>query len=95
MEVQILDLYNNVNKFLKWNYSFLSEDIKPMSHDELSKSIEYENKIDEIRNNLISASTLRLSKDSNTKSELLFIDMTKHLEHIGDFCLNISQALER
>ena len=36
-----------------------------------------------------------MMKNSNTKSELLFIDMTKHLEHIGDFCLNISQALER
>ena len=66
-----------------------------MSNDELNKSIEYENKIDDIRNNLIYSSSLRLSKGSNTKLELLFIDMTKHLEHIGDFCLNISQALER
>ena len=61
MKAQILDLYKNVNEFLKWNYSFLSKDIKPMSNDELNKSIKYENKIDDIRNNLIFSSTLRLS----------------------------------
>ena len=29
------------------------------------------------------------------KTELLFIDIIKHLEHIGDYSLNISQALTR
>ena len=27
--------------------------------------------------------------------DLLFLDIVKHLEHIGDFSLNISQALEQ
>jgi phosphate:Na+ symporter len=65
-----------------------------MTSSDLKKSIEYENKIDEMRNNFIGLSGDRLSKDSNSKSELLFIDVIKHLEHIGDFSLNISQALE-
>jgi len=94
MKAQILDLYSVVNEFLLWNHDFITNDIKQMSKDDLSKSIEFENKIDNMRNSFIGLSGDRLSKDSNSKSELLFIDVIKHLEHIGDFSLNISQALE-
>ena len=65
-----------------------------MSSEDLKKSIDYENEIDDLRNKFIDSSSDRLSKDSNVKSELTFIDIIKHLEHIGDFSLNISQALE-
>ena len=65
-----------------------------MSDEELNKAIKYENEIDDLRNKFIDASSSRLAKDSNSKSELLFIDIIKHLEHIGDFSLNISQALQ-
>ena len=94
MKVQISDLYTVVKEFLLWNHEFISNDIRQMTSSDLKKSIEYENKIDEMRNNFIGLSGDRLSKDSNSKSELLFIDVIKHLEHIGDFSLNISQALE-
>ena len=65
-----------------------------MSDDDLNKSIDYENEIDDMRNEFIDSSSIRLSKDSDAKSELIFIDIIKHLEHIGDFSLNISQALQ-
>ena len=65
-----------------------------MIHKNLEKSIQYENEIDDLRNKFISSSGRRLSKDSNAESELIFIDIIKHLEHIGDFSLNISQALQ-
>ena len=65
-----------------------------MSKNDLQKSIDYENEIDDMRNEFIGLSGDRLSRDSNSKSELLFIDIIKHLEHVGDFSLNISQALE-
>ena len=94
MKNQISDLYSVVNAFLIWNHEFITNDMKQMSSDDLNKSIRYENKIDDMRNNFIGLSGDRLSKDSNSKSELLFIDVIKHLEHIGDFALNISQALE-
>jgi len=94
MKEQIVQLYDKVREFLHWNHRFLIEDIKEMTSDDLQKSINYENKIDEMRNEFIGLSGKRLSKDSNSKSELLFIDIIKHLEHIGDFSLNISQALE-
>ena len=94
MKGQISDLYTVVKEFLLWNHEFISNDIRQMTSSDLKKSIEYENKIDEMRNNFIGLSGDRISKDSNSKSELLFIDVIKHLEHIGDFSLNISQALE-
>jgi len=94
MKEQINSLYDNVKEFLDWNHSFIIKDIKQMSKDDLQKSIKYENKIDDMRNDFIGLSGDRLSKDSNSKIELLFIDIIKHLEHIGDFSLNISQALE-
>ena len=94
MKKQINSLYNNVKEFLDWNHSFIIKDIKQMSKDDLQESIKYENKIDDMRNDFIGLSGDRLSKDSNSKTELLFIDIIKHLEHIGDFSLNISQALE-
>jgi phosphate:Na+ symporter len=94
MNDQIQRLYNKVNEFINWNHDFLAKDIKSMSLDDLNKSIQYENEIDDMRNKFIKASSNRLTEDSNVESELIFIDIIKHLEHIGDFSLNISQALE-
>ena len=95
MKDQVGKLYNKVNELIDWNHSFLSNDIKSMSVDDLNKSIQYEIEIDDMRNKFIEASSDRLAKDSNVKSELIFIDIIKHLEHIGDYSLNISQALEQ
>ena len=94
MKEQISTLYNKVKEFIDWNHTFISSDIAQMSGEDLKKSIAYEDEIDEMRNKFIESSSSRLSKDSNAKSELIFIDIIKHLEHIGDFSLNISQALE-
>ena len=94
MKDQISRIYNKVSEFSNWNHSFIVDNIKQMSDEELNKSVEYEDEIDEMRNKFIKESGERLSKESNAKSELIFIDIIKHLEHIGDFALNISQALE-
>ena len=94
MNEEIIDFYTFVFKFTEWNSSFISDNIKPMNNLDLDKSIKYENEIDEIRNKLLDSSQKRLSKSSNPKSELIFMDIIKHLEHIGDYSLNISQALE-
>jgi len=95
MNEEIIDFHRFVSKFSKWNHSFVQDNIKPMTDSDLDKSIKYENKIDNIRNKLLDSSQKRLSGGSNPKSELIFMDMIKHLEHIGDYSLNISQALEQ
>ena len=92
---EIIDIYNIVNEFVEWNYSFISNNISSMNNENLQKSIEYERKIDDIRNKLLDSSRVRLTKGSDTRTELIFMDIVKHLEHIGDYSLNISQALEQ
>ena len=94
MKNQIIELFSKVNEFIDWNHSFIINDMAAMSVKDLEKSIKYENEIDDLRNKFIDSSSGRLSKDSNAESELIFIDIIKHLEHVGDFALNISQALE-
>jgi phosphate:Na+ symporter len=66
-----------------------------MNEEELNKSISYESNIDDSRNKLLESSRNRLINGSTPKAELLFMDIIKHLEHIGDYSLNISQALEQ
>ena len=95
MNEEILGLYSNVMKFIEWNSLFISNNLKSMNEQDLDKSIKYENNIDDIRNKLLDSSRNRLSKGFNPKSELLYMDIIKHLEHIGDYSLNISQALEQ
>ena len=95
MNNEIADCFNMVMDFIEWNNSFITNNIKAMTEQELDKSIKYEQKIDNIRNKLIDSSRKRLSKGFNPKAELLFMDIIKHLEHIGDYSLNISQALEQ
>ena len=95
MNKEVLEIFNLVMKFIAWNHSFIKNDIQSMTEEHLYKSIEYEKEIDDIRNQFIDLSRERLSKGSNPKAELLFLDIVKHLEHIGDFSLNISQALEQ
>ena len=95
MNKEITEFYNLVMEFIEWNNSFITDNIKAMTSEDLNKSIKYEDSIDNIRNQLMDSSRNRLPKNTNSKSELLFMDIVKHLEHIGDFSLNISQALEQ
>ena len=92
---EVLEMYDVVMKFIKWNNSFILNDIQSVSLEELNKSIKYEEEIDDFRNKLIDSSRERLSKGSLPRVELLFMDIIKHLEHVGDYSLNISQALEQ
>ena len=92
---EVLEMYNEVMKFIKWNNLFILNDIQSISLEDLKKSITYEKAIDDFRNNLIDSSRQRLTKGAVPKAELLFMDIIKHLEHIGDYSLNISQALEQ
>jgi len=94
MDNEIFEIYNHVSKFVKWNESFITNNIKSMTKDDLDKSMQYENNIDNIRNSLLDSSRDRIAKGSDVKSELLFMDIIKHLEHIGDYSLNISQSLQ-
>ena len=52
-----------------------------------------ENEINQMRDSLSKSARKRIQKGSNVKSELLYMDLVKNLENIGDNSLNIAQAL--
>jgi phosphate:Na+ symporter len=95
MTSEINKYYLMVLDFINWNNSFINQNISLMSEIDLAKSIKFERAIDSTRNDLLDSSRKRLSEGSNPKAELVYMDIIKHLEHIGDYSLNISQALEQ
>ena len=54
-----------------------------------------EEKMNNLRDNLKEATQQRLQEGSDVKAELLYLDLLKHFEHIGDYSLNIAQALRQ
>ncbi len=69
--------------------------VKYVSSAELNKAKEQENVINELRRSVHKAARSRMQQGSDVRSELLFLDLVKYLEHIGDNCLNIMQALNQ
>jgi phosphate:Na+ symporter len=54
-----------------------------------------ERQIDKYRDKLRKMGRKRIEAGENVKTELLFIDMVRRIEKLGDVCSNISQALSR
>lgn len=79
-----------VNEFLQFNKERLNN---PLSDEDLRRALDIEYKINEKRNVYKKSSRKRLKSAGHVKRELLYIDFIKHLEHIGDHSLNISEAL--
>ena len=79
-----------VKTFIEFNGKHF---LKHISSEEIKKAYEIENKIDNFRNDLKEASQERLQKGSNVVGEILYMDILRHIERIGDYSLNISQAL--
>lgn len=64
------------------------------SEEELNKALELEDNVDKQRKSLKKKSRKRIQTGSNVKAELLYLDIVKHIEHIGDYSLNIAEALK-
>lgn len=65
-----------------------------ISSTELSEAQKYEDEINDMRNQIKSNVQKRIGDGSDVTSELMLLDLTLHLEHIGDYCINIAEALE-
>jgi len=61
----------------------------------LDLAFKLEGKINQLRDSLKKGAQRRLQAGSNVQAELLYLDLLKHFEHIGDYCLNIAQALRQ
>ena len=67
----------------------------PFTEEDLQKAIKLEIKVDKQRKSLKKDARKRIQKGSNVKSELLYLDIVKHIEHIGDYSLNIAESLKQ
>jgi phosphate:Na+ symporter len=54
---------------------------------------ELEAQINKFRDKLRKMGRKRIEAGENVKTELLFIDLVKRIERLGDYCYNISEAL--
>lgn len=64
-----------------------------LQEEDLDIAYRLEAKINESRDSLKHAAQIRLQEGANVDSELLYIDLLKNFEHIGDNALNVAQAL--
>ncbi|KQC08003.1 MAG: Na/Pi cotransporter [Candidatus Cloacimonas sp. SDB] len=87
---EVTDFSNLVLEFIKFYKARLN---KPLLDQDLNIAFRLERKINHSRDNLKRAAQRRLQSNGNVKSELLYIDLLKNFEHIGDNALNIAQAL--
>ena len=66
---------------------------KQLTPEKLDLAAELENGIDDFRKDLKKVARKRLEGGADVKSELLYIDIVRTIEHIGDNCFNISETL--
>ena len=89
---ELLKYTSKVLEFLRYNRDYL--DRKTEDYD-LDLAHSMEDGIDKMRDKLRKRSrrTIEKDEDVDVKGELIFMDIVRHLEHIGDSSLNISEAI--
>jgi phosphate:Na+ symporter len=65
----------------------------PITDDQIKYAEELEGEIDKSRNKLRKLGRKRIIAGADVKTELLFMDLVRRIERLGDFCYNISEAL--
>ena len=64
-----------------------------LSQEKLELASELEDGIDAFRKDLKKVARKRLESGADVKAELLYIDVIRRIENIGDNCFNISESL--
>ncbi|NBC30025.1 MAG: Na/Pi cotransporter family protein [Spirochaetes bacterium] len=79
-----------VQEFLAFNKRHL---LSRLNEEEYEHAEEMEKKLNKHQKRYKKAAQKRLRTGSSVKAELFYLDLIRHLEHLGDFSLEISQAL--
>ncbi|MDR2490765.1 MAG: Na/Pi cotransporter family protein [Spirochaetaceae bacterium] len=92
-EVDALTPYmSQVHEFL----AFVCEHMgNKLAEDQTAFAAKLEDEIDVSRNALRKLGRKRIEEGGNVKTELLFIDMVRRIEKLGDYCYSISKSLAR
>lgn len=67
--------------------------MKTCSIEDLRRAHDLEEQINALRNKLKKSARERIQRGADLKGELLVLDVVSHLEHMGDYSLNIAEAL--
>jgi len=81
-----------VAEFIEFIRKHLNEHL---SRAELETAYLYEDDVNSFRTRLKDEAQDRLRLGADVKSELLFIEMVRQIEHMGDHALNVAQALRQ
>jgi phosphate:Na+ symporter len=81
-----------VNQFLRFIRSHLNEYV---TSENMMVAVRLEDKINKMRNILKQSASQRLQNGSDVRAELLYLDIVRHVEQIGDHCLNVAQSLAK
>lgn len=93
---QDMDRLHPYTNLVKQVLTFVNENInKPLSRDGFKAAQDLEDRIDMFRKNLKKVARKRLEEGADVKTELLYIDMVRDIEKIGDRAYSISEALSK
>ena len=77
-------------------FSFLQEMLgNVLSEEQSAWALALENKIDKSRKKLRKLGRKRIEAGKDVKTQLLFIDMVRRIEKLGDYCYNIAEVLSK
>jgi len=79
-----------VDRFIQFVHANLNQ---PLSKEQLEIAHNMEDQIDQFRKNLKKIARKRLEEGANVKAELLYIDIVRNIEKLGDHAFSISEAL--
>ena len=81
-----------VESFLAFTREHLGS---PLTKEQTAKAEEMENTIDKSRDKLRKLGRKRIEAGQDLKTELVFIDLVRRVEQLGDYCYSISEILTR
>jgi phosphate:Na+ symporter len=79
-----------VTDFLEFNAGHLDSRMTP---EEYERAVAMEEKINAYQKRYKKATQKRMRTGSAVKTEMFYLDVLRHIEHIGDYSLAISQSL--
>jgi phosphate:Na+ symporter len=81
-----------VEEFLNFVHMHLGS---PLSQEEIFHARDLEEQINASQNKLRKLGRKRIQSGANVKRELLFIDLVRSIEKLGDYCYDMSGVLSR
>jgi phosphate:Na+ symporter len=91
-----MDALQPYMSLVEYFLGFVQEHLgKPLTEDQSKEAHAMEEQIVSFRDSLRKMGRKRIEAGKDVKTELLFIDLVRSIEKLGDFCYNISESLTR